>query len=137
MKKYQIRYNTNSTNDNDRWRLIENGIEVLVSNIIINGRTYTSKDWIDDISDFKWHITCDGHCEIRNSIAYITTGTSILKHQILKTISYRILGTVTTILTAYCLGVSIEMSSLLGVGELMIKPILFFLHERLWSRKNN
>lgn len=61
---------------------------------------------------------------------------SILKHQILKTISYRILGTITTIVTAYCLGVSIEMSSLLGVGELMIKPVLFFLHERLWSRKN-
>jgi len=57
-----------------------------------------------------------------------------LKRHILKTISYRILGTLITIISAYTLGVSFEMSSLLGVGELLIKPIVYFLHERIWYK---
>jgi uncharacterized membrane protein len=57
-----------------------------------------------------------------------------LKRHILKTISYRILGTLATVITAYALGASIELSSLLGVGELLIKPIIYFLHERFWYK---
>lgn len=57
-----------------------------------------------------------------------------VKRHILKTISYRIIGTLTTVIVAYLLGVSIEISSLLGLGELIIKPILYFLHERVWFK---
>jgi uncharacterized membrane protein len=57
-----------------------------------------------------------------------------LKRHILKTISYRILGTLITVISAYALGASFEMSSLLGVGELLIKPIVYFLHERVWYK---
>jgi uncharacterized membrane protein len=57
-----------------------------------------------------------------------------LKRHILKTLSYRMLGTLTTITVAYTLGASIEMSSLLGIGELTIKPILYFMHERIWYK---
>jgi uncharacterized membrane protein len=57
-----------------------------------------------------------------------------LKRHILKTFSYRILGTLTTVITAYMLGASIELSSLLGVGELLIKPIIYFFHERIWYK---
>jgi uncharacterized membrane protein len=57
-----------------------------------------------------------------------------LKRHILKTVSYRMLGTLTTITVAYVLGASIEISSLLGIGELTIKPILYFLHERIWYK---
>jgi len=59
---------------------------------------------------------------------------SPLTRHILKTFSYRILGTLTTVITAYSLGASIEMSSLLGIGELLIKPIIYFLHERIWYK---
>ena len=59
--------------------------------------------------------------------------TSLTRH-ILKTLSYRILGTLTTVIVAYSLGASIEMSSLLGVGELLIKPVIYFFHERLWYK---
>ena len=72
-KTYQIRYNTISKNDTERWRLIENGNEILVSDIIINGYTHTTKDWIPEINDYKWHISCVGHCVVNNNIAYITT----------------------------------------------------------------
>jgi uncharacterized membrane protein len=57
-----------------------------------------------------------------------------LKRHVLKTVSYRILGTLITVIAAYSLGVSFEMSSLLGVGELLIKPIIYFLHERIWYK---
>ena len=51
---------------------------------------------------------------------------SPLTRHILKTFSYRILGTLTTVTTAYMLGASFELSSLLGIGELLIKPIIYF-----------
>jgi uncharacterized membrane protein len=59
---------------------------------------------------------------------------SPLTRHILKTLSYRILGTLTTVIVAYMLGASIEMSSLLGIGELLIKPVIYFLHERIWYK---
>jgi len=57
-----------------------------------------------------------------------------IKRHLLKTISYRILGTSITVITAYLLGASIEISSLLGVGELLLKPIIYFIHERIWYK---
>ena len=41
IKTYQIRYNTQSTDDSNRWRLISDGGETLVSDIIINTQTKT------------------------------------------------------------------------------------------------
>jgi uncharacterized membrane protein len=58
---------------------------------------------------------------------------AMVRH-ILKTLSYRILGTLTTVFVAYSLGASLELSSLLGVGELLIKPVLYFFHERVWYK---
>jgi uncharacterized membrane protein len=133
-KEYQIRFNTHSKSDLDRWRLIENGNEIIVSNIIIDGHTYTTKDWMEDINDFKWHISCQGHCNIKDNVAYIKTikEESVLLRHILKTITYRFLATITTVLIAYSLGISLEVSSLLGIGELLIKPVIYFFHERTW-----
>ena len=136
-KTYQIRYNNHSKdNENERWRLIENGNEILVSDIYIDGHTNTTKDWLEEIQDYKWHISCVGHCEIRSNCAYITTikEESVLIRHILKTVSYRFLGTLTTVGVAYSLGATIQMSALLGVGELVMKPFLYFAHERLWYK---
>jgi uncharacterized membrane protein len=57
-----------------------------------------------------------------------------LKRHILKTISYRILGTLTTVIVAYSLGASLKVSSMLGAGELLLKPVIYFLHERIWYK---
>ena len=136
IKTYQIRYNTVSKKENERWRLIENGNETLVSDIIIDGHTYTTKDWIPEINDYKWHVSCLGYCEIKNNIAYIKTikEDSVLIRHILKTISYRFFGTLTTFCVAYLLGAPLEISTLLGVSDLIIKPFIYFLHERLWYK---
>ena len=135
-KVYQIRFNTVSKSENDRWRIIEDGNEVLVSNIIIDGHTYTTKDWIEEINDWKWHISFSGHCEIKNNVAYVTTikEQSVFLRHILKTISYRFLGTLTTVITAYCVGAPVALASMLGVGELLLKPVIYFFHERMWYK---
>ena len=135
-KFFQIRFNTVSTSENDRWRLIENGKEHLVSDIFIDGHTFTTKDWMEDIQDYKWHISCEGHCTIKNNIAYVVTvkEEAVLLRHILKTISYRILGTLTTVTLAYSLGASLQVSSLLGMGELILKPVIYFFHERVWYK---
>ena len=135
-KVYQIRFNTFSKSENDRLIIIEDGNEVLVSNIIIDGHTYTTKDWIEEINDWKWHISCSGHCEIKNNVAYVTTikEQSVFLRHILKTISYRFLGTLTTVITAYCIGAPVALASMLGVGELLLKPVIYFFHERMWYK---
>ena len=134
IKKFQIRYNTVSKTEDERWRLIADGEEILVSEIIINGHTYTTMDWMDEIQDYKWHISCEGYVTITNNVAYVTTvkEDSVMTRHILKTLSYRLIATLTTITTAYFMGLSFEMSALLGVGELMIKPTIYFFHERIW-----
>ena len=136
IKKFQIRFNVHSKTENERWRLITDGQEVLVSNIVINGHTATTMDWMEDIQEYKWHISCEGELVIKNNIAYVTTvkEESVLARHVLKTISYRIFGTLTTVTVAYSLGASLSMASLLGVGELVIKPVIYFFHERLWYK---
>jgi len=91
---------------------------------------------LQKINEYKWHISCIGHVTIKNNIAYVTTvkEESVVTRHILKTLSYRILGTLTTVTVAYSLGASIQLSSLLGVGELLVKPVIYFLHERIWYK---
>lgn len=136
INKFQIRYNTKSESEHDRWRLIENNREILVSDVIVNGNTYTTKDWMPEIQDYKYHITCEGSCVIKNNVAYITTTKEklVLTRHLLKTISYRLFGTLITISIAYFMGVPLAISSLIGVGELLIKPAFYFVHERFWYK---
>ncbi len=136
-KKYHIRFNTSSKSEDDRWRLIEeDGKEILVSSIVVNGHSYTTKNWIEDLEEYKWHISCEGYCTINDNIARIETikNESALTRHILKTVSYRMLGTLTTVVVAYSLGVPLEISSMLGIGELLLKPVIYFLHERAWYK---
>ena len=59
-----------------------------------------------------------------------------LERHIAKTVTYRILGTGVTVLSALAFGANIEIASLLGVGELIFNPLLYFIHERLWYKSN-
>lgn len=134
-KTFQIRFNTNSNSDLDRWRLISDDGEVLVSNIVIDSKTYTTKDYIEGVGD-KWHVSCRGVLDIKDGVAHIRVlrEDNVLKRHILKTISYRVVATITTVIVAYSLGLSLELSSLLGMGEILLKPMVYFLHERLWYK---
>ena len=89
-QQFQIRFNTASTSEEDQWRLITDGRETLVSNVIVDGHIYTSKDWIEEIQAYKWHFSCEGYLNIKNNIAYIITvkEESVMIRHILKTFSF-------------------------------------------------
>jgi uncharacterized membrane protein len=53
---------------------------------------------------------------------------------IFKTITYRIFGSVCTVLICLVLGLPIEISGLIGVIELVVKPIIYFTHELIWKK---
>ncbi len=57
-----------------------------------------------------------------------------IKRHIAKTVSYRIMGSLATVSISYALTKNIEISSMLGFSELLIKPLLYFFHERLWYK---
>ena len=59
-----------------------------------------------------------------------------LERHIAKTVTYRILGTGVTVISAIAFGADIEVAGLLLVSELLFKPLLYFLHERIWYKSN-
>jgi uncharacterized membrane protein len=60
--------------------------------------------------------------------------TVTVKRHLAKTISYRIIGTLLTILLTVFAGLPIKWAAVVGVGEFIIKPIIYFLHERVWYK---
>ena len=58
----------------------------------------------------------------------------LIKRHIVKSISYRFIGTITTIILTVTAGLPIKWAGMVGVGELIIKPIIYFLHERFWYK---
>lgn len=137
-KTYQIRYNTVSVDEKQRWRIIENGKEQLVSDIFIDGYTYTTKDWISEINDYKWHISCEGFCEIIDNVAYIKTkrNGSAIKRHLLKTITWRIVGTIDTIILSWIISGNPLIGLSIGGAEVLTKMALYYLHERVWYKSD-
>lgn len=56
------------------------------------------------------------------------------KRHLAKSITYRILGTTQTTIISYMITGDISISALFGGLELILKPILYFLHERVWYK---
>jgi uncharacterized membrane protein len=57
-----------------------------------------------------------------------------VKRHIAKTITYRIVGTLTTVIISYIFTKNITIASSMGFIELVIKPVIYFVHERLWYK---
>lgn len=51
-----------------------------------------------------------------------------------KAYSYRICGTLTTIVISFVVTGKIVVSLAIGATELVIKPFVYWCHERVWSR---
>lgn len=59
---------------------------------------------------------------------------------VLKSISWRIVGTIDTMIIAYFITGKIDMALSIGFIEIFTKLTLFYLHERVWElakRKSN
>jgi len=56
------------------------------------------------------------------------------KRHLLKTITWRIVGTLDTMLISWIITGSWKAGLAIGVTEVITKMVLYFLHERAWYR---
>lgn len=56
------------------------------------------------------------------------------KRHILKTITWRIVGTLDTILLSWLISGDVKVGLSIGSAELFTKMFLYYLHERVWYR---
>ncbi|WP_290696352.1 DUF2061 domain-containing protein [Lacinutrix sp.] len=57
-----------------------------------------------------------------------------LSRSLLKTISWRIIGTLDTIIISYLITGTLAMALSIGGVELGTKMLLYFFHERAWNK---
>lgn len=55
---------------------------------------------------------------------------------IVKTISWRAVGTLDTIIISFLITGSLAMAASIGSIELFTKMVLYYLHERAWNKVN-
>ena len=55
------------------------------------------------------------------------------KRSIMKTITFRIIATITTMAFVLIFTGSLEIAGIIGVLEVVAKSILYYAHERVWS----
>ena len=54
-----------------------------------------------------------------------------------KTITYRILGSLTSFLIGYGSTGNFNVGVTIGSADLILKPIIYYIHELLWQKKNS
>lgn len=57
-----------------------------------------------------------------------------VSRHIYKTISYRIIGTISTIIITYLFTSDFTIAYSFGIVEILVKPFIYFLHERIWYK---
>ena len=55
---------------------------------------------------------------------------------VVKTISWRVLGTIDTMVISYLITGSLVMAASIGSIEVVTKMILYYFHERAWDKSN-
>lgn len=56
------------------------------------------------------------------------------KRSIAKTISFRIIATLTTMMLVYIFTKDIKIVGLIGILDIVLKLIIYYIHERVWSK---
>ena len=75
--------------------------------------------------------------KLNEDLVLTTNSKNGVYKSILKTITYRILGTSVTFGLGFATTGDLSVATMLGFSDLVLKPILYFLHERLWSLKQD
>jgi uncharacterized membrane protein len=52
---------------------------------------------------------------------------------LVKAISWRLVATVTTIFLVFVFSKDLALGTMVGITELVVKTILYYLHERMWN----
>ena len=56
------------------------------------------------------------------------------KRHILKTITWRIVGTLDTFLLSWLITGSVKIGAAIGTVEIITKMVLYYIHERAWYK---
>ena len=59
------------------------------------------------------------------------------KRHIAKTVSWRVIGTLDTIILSWVITGNLKMGMAIGGVEVITKMILYFFHERIWYKFSN
>ena len=57
-----------------------------------------------------------------------------IKRSVVKTMSWRIIGTITTTTISYMITGTLALAFSIGFIELISKLVLYFFHERAWNK---
>ena len=132
-----IRFNTSCDGEVLCWRVICDGYEYLTNKVVVQGEVLTTKDLIENVG-YKHHITIK-NAIVNYSVDYtlIRSCQKMILKDIFKTITYRILGTSVTFGIGFLTTGNISVATTLGFSDLILKPIVYFIHERLWRIRKN
>jgi uncharacterized membrane protein len=57
-----------------------------------------------------------------------------LQRSLAKTISWRVVGTIATVIISYIITGTLALAFSIGIIELISKLVLYFFHERAWNK---
>lgn len=57
-----------------------------------------------------------------------------IKRSIVKTISWRVIGTITTVMISWLITGTLALAFSIGIVELTSKLVLYYFHERTWNK---
>lgn len=66
--------------------------------------------------------------------SWALNNTETATRSLVKAYSYRCCGTLTTIIISYAITGQFILSLGIGATEMVIKPFIYWCHERVWSR---
>lgn len=132
-----VRYESSFDGNKSSWRILCDGLEYRTNKVVINGECVSSMDMTSE-GGYKPHLTIK-KASVDYSIDYtlIKSEKGFLFIDILKTITYRILGTSVTFGIGFISTGNINVAVALGFSDLVLKPLVYFIHERLWHRYKN
>jgi uncharacterized membrane protein len=57
-----------------------------------------------------------------------------IKRSLIKTVTWRILGTSATFVVSWAVTGSAGTASAIAVAQIVVNTVLYFVHERMWQR---
>lgn len=72
---------------------------------------------------------------VKEARIFMTSEQESVKKGIAKTVTWRIIATLTTMMLVLIFTRQIELALTVGVLETVTKTIFYFAHERLWSKR--
>lgn len=51
----------------------------------------------------------------------------------MKTLSWRIVATLTTVLLVLVFSENLALATLVGITEIVVKSVVYYVHERVWN----